>query len=73
MDQLYLQNSRNDMNETLVKLSFESLIQRALVPERLIIEHTMLVAALHANVGVEVGKADFLWFTCFLVYKITLL
>ncbi|XP_039299729.1 nucleolar MIF4G domain-containing protein 1 [Nilaparvata lugens] len=55
MDQLYMQNSRNDMNETLTKLIFESLIQPFLIPERLVSEHTMLIAALHANVGTEVG------------------
>ncbi|XP_075238289.1 nucleolar MIF4G domain-containing protein 1 isoform X2 [Lycorma delicatula] len=55
MDQLYMQNSRNDMNETLVKLIFESLIQPNLIPDRLIIEHTMIIAALHANIGTEVG------------------
>lgn len=53
-----MQNSRNDMNDTLTKLIFESLIQPILVPDRLIVEHTMLMAALHANVGTEVGKVN---------------
>lgn len=55
---MYLQNSRNDLNETLTKVTFESLIQPVLVPERLVLEHTMLIAALHANVGTEVGKIN---------------
>ena len=30
--------------------------ESALIPARLIMEHCMLVAALHANVGTEVGR-----------------
>lgn len=55
IDELYMKNSRNDMNETLTQVLFESLISPVLNPERLIMEHVMLIAILHANVGTEVG------------------
>lgn len=48
-------NSRNDMNETLCELFYESLISEVLTPERLITEHAMLVAILHGNIGSEVS------------------
>lgn len=50
-----MSHSRNDMNESLTHLLFESLVGPVLTPERLIMEHAMLVAILHANVGTEVG------------------
>lgn len=59
IEELYMTNSRNNMNYMLSSLIFEALISRALTPDRLVSEHMMLIAALHANVGIEVG-ADFL-------------
>jgi nucleolar MIF4G domain-containing protein 1 len=44
------------MNEALTDLLFESLVAHVLTPERLVMEHAMLVAILHANVGTEVGE-----------------
>lgn len=44
------------MNEMLTKLIFEALVLPTMTPDRLIIEHMMLVAVLHANVGSEVGS-----------------
>lgn len=55
MDNLYMQNSRHDMNTTLSTLICDALISSALAPERMVMEHAMLIAALHANVGTEVG------------------
>uniref|UniRef100_A0A1B6CQN6 MI domain-containing protein n=1 Tax=Clastoptera arizonana TaxID=38151 RepID=A0A1B6CQN6_9HEMI len=55
IDELYMKNSRNDMNETLTTLIFESLILPTLSSERLVAEHVMLMAILHANIGMEVG------------------
>jgi len=49
-------HSRNNMNEALTDLLFESLVAHVLTPERLVMEHAMLVAVLHANVGTEVGE-----------------
>lgn len=55
IDNLYMQNSRNDMNVTLASLMNDALISQALAPERMVMEHALLIAALHANVGTEVG------------------
>ena len=55
-------NSRNDMNETLCTLFQDSLFTEISTPERLIMEHAMLISVLHANVGSEIG-AHFLQFT----------
>lgn len=52
----YMQNSRNDANHTLTELMLDSLVAPSLSPERLVMEHAMLVAILHANVGSEVGS-----------------
>jgi nucleolar MIF4G domain-containing protein 1 len=43
------------MNESLTDLLFDSLVAQVITPERLMMEHAMLVAVLHANVGTEVG------------------
>ena len=51
-----MSHSRNNMNEALADLLFESLVAHVLTPERLVMEHAMLVAILHANVGTEVGE-----------------
>lgn len=55
MEELYRDNSRNDMNQTITDLLMSSLIGDSLTPERLVMEHVMLAAILHANVGTEVG------------------
>lgn len=52
---MYASNSRHDVNTTLSKLIRESLIAFTLTPMRMIIEHALLVAILHANIGEEVG------------------
>lgn len=52
-------NSRNNMNNILSELVLESLISHVITPDRLICEHMMLIAILHANIGIEVG-ANFL-------------
>ena len=41
--------------------------ESALIPARLIMEHCMLVAALHANVGTEVGRVT----TCHVSHVMT--
>lgn len=55
IDNFYMQNSRNDMNTTLSALICDALISHSLAPERMVMEHALLIAALHANVGTEVG------------------
>ncbi|XP_035790197.1 nucleolar MIF4G domain-containing protein 1 homolog [Anopheles albimanus] len=56
LDNLYMQNARFDMNSTLTSLLLEALVAPTLTPERMVLEHTLLVAILHANVGSEVGS-----------------
>ncbi|KAJ8969085.1 hypothetical protein NQ317_016330 [Molorchus minor] len=55
IEDLYMNNSRNDMNDSLTNLIMGSLISKVITPERLLIEHVVLVTILHANVGTEVG------------------
>ncbi|XP_011313367.1 nucleolar MIF4G domain-containing protein 1 isoform X2 [Fopius arisanus] len=55
IEQLYMSNSRNNMNQLLFKLMTESIVSPVTTPDRLVAEHMMLVAILHANVGTEVG------------------
>ncbi|TGZ53119.1 nucleolar MIF4G domain-containing protein 1 [Temnothorax longispinosus] len=55
VEEMYMSNSRNDMNVMLSKLMMESIVAPTLTPDRLISEHMMLIAVLHANVGTEVG------------------
>ncbi|KAG6801859.1 nucleolar MIF4G domain-containing protein 1 [Apis mellifera caucasica] len=59
IEALYMTNSRNNMNNILSELVLESLISHVITPDRLICEHMMLIAILHANIGIEVG-ANFL-------------
>ena len=59
IEQLYLANARHCLHEAINTLILDSLVTPVLSPERLIMEHCVLVAALHANIGTEVG-AQFL-------------
>lgn len=56
IENLYMNNSRNDMNNTITYLILDSIITPVLVPERLLLEHILLITILHANVGTEVGN-----------------
>uniref|UniRef100_A0A182STP3 MIF4G domain-containing protein n=1 Tax=Anopheles maculatus TaxID=74869 RepID=A0A182STP3_9DIPT len=56
LDNLYMQNARYDMNSTLTTLILEATVVPTLTPERMVLEHVLLVAILHANVGSEVGS-----------------
>ncbi|KAI4494305.1 hypothetical protein M0802_008988 [Mischocyttarus mexicanus] len=62
VDELYMCNSRNDMNTVLSELIMQALISPILTPDRLICEHMMLITILHANVGTEVGAHFLLTF-----------
>jgi len=57
--QLYRSYARHAMQQAINTLVLEALIGPVLSPERLVMEHCLLIAALHANVGTEVG-AQFL-------------
>lgn len=56
IEELYMNNSRNDMNDSITTLIIESLVGPVLTPERLLVEHIVLISILHANVGTEVGR-----------------
>ena len=53
---LFRQHSRADMTETLTSLTMETCGSTYPVPERLIMEHCMLLAILHCNVGSQIGR-----------------
>ncbi|XP_070167373.1 nucleolar MIF4G domain-containing protein 1 homolog [Polyergus mexicanus] len=55
VEEMYMLNSRNNMNVMLSKLMMESIVASVLTPDGLISEHMMLITILHANVGTEVG------------------
>ncbi|XP_055699005.1 nucleolar MIF4G domain-containing protein 1 homolog [Phlebotomus papatasi] len=54
-EDLYMKNSRHDMNHTICSLILESIITPIAAAERMILEHSLFIAVLHANVGSEVG------------------
>jgi nucleolar MIF4G domain-containing protein 1 len=55
MEQLYTQNSRNEMNTALSDALFQACVPPTLLPSKFALEHMALVAALTAKVGSEVG------------------
>ncbi|CAH2000517.1 unnamed protein product [Acanthoscelides obtectus] len=55
IEDMYMNNSRNDMNESLTSLILDTLVTEITTPERLLIEHVVLLTVLHANVGTEIG------------------
>ncbi|XP_060660052.1 nucleolar MIF4G domain-containing protein 1 homolog [Drosophila nasuta] len=55
IEELYMKNSRYNMNETLTKLLQEALLGRTKTNERMVQEHMVLLAYLHAHIGSEIG------------------
>ncbi|KFV95862.1 Nucleolar MIF4G domain-containing protein 1, partial [Eurypyga helias] len=55
MEELYMANSRKDMNETLTDILMNACVTAVAMPARLLMEHVLLVSILHHNVGIEVG------------------
>ncbi|XP_010005353.1 PREDICTED: nucleolar MIF4G domain-containing protein 1 [Chaetura pelagica] len=55
MEELYMSNSRKDMNETLTETLLNACVTAVAMPARLVMEHVLLVSILHHNVGIEVG------------------
>ncbi|KAM8967316.1 nucleolar MIF4G domain-containing protein 1 isoform 2-T2 [Pelodytes ibericus] len=55
MEELYMANSRKDMNETLTSVLLNACITPAKMPDRLMMEHVLLICILHHTVGIEVG------------------
>ncbi|BFF99005.1 nucleolar MIF4G domain-containing protein 1 homolog [Drosophila madeirensis] len=55
IEALYMKNSRYNMNETLTKLLQEALLGPTRTQERMVQEHMVLLAYLHAQIGSEIG------------------
>ncbi|XP_056317885.1 nucleolar MIF4G domain-containing protein 1 [Danio aesculapii] len=55
LEELYMNTSRKDMNDTLTEILLAACVTPALMPERLLMEHILLVSVLHYSVGLEVG------------------
>ncbi|XP_073843771.1 nucleolar MIF4G domain-containing protein 1 homolog [Musca autumnalis] len=55
IEEMYMKNSRFNMNETLNKLLQEALVSRVMSNERMVQEHMVLLAYLHAHIGSEIG------------------
>ncbi|XP_071416621.1 nucleolar MIF4G domain-containing protein 1 isoform X2 [Pithys albifrons albifrons] len=55
MEELYMANSRKDMNDTLTDTLLNACVTAVAMPARLVMEHVLLVSILHHNVGIEVG------------------
>ncbi|XP_040583075.1 nucleolar MIF4G domain-containing protein 1 homolog [Lepeophtheirus salmonis] len=55
IESIFSSNSRRDTNTALSELLSDACISHVLTPERLIMEHVLLVSTLSANVGTEVG------------------
>ncbi|KAM4606748.1 nucleolar MIF4G domain-containing protein 1 [Polymixia lowei] len=55
LEELYMSSSRKDMNDTLTEVLLAACVTPALMPDRLLMEHVMLISILHHSVGLEVG------------------
>ncbi|XP_064361819.1 nucleolar MIF4G domain-containing protein 1 isoform X2 [Dromaius novaehollandiae] len=55
LEELYMANSRKDMNETLTDILMNACVTAVAMPARLMMEHVLLVSILHHTVGIEVG------------------
>ncbi|KAK2141331.1 hypothetical protein LSH36_1120g01062 [Paralvinella palmiformis] len=55
IEDFYHQKSRMEMTECLSELVMSSCVSTVLIPERLVMEHAMLVAILHCNIATDIG------------------
>ncbi|XP_056155618.1 nucleolar MIF4G domain-containing protein 1 [Lampris incognitus] len=55
LEELYMSSSRKDMNEMLTEVLLAACVTPTLMPDRLLMEHVLLVSILHHTVGLEVG------------------
>ncbi|XP_037934847.1 nucleolar MIF4G domain-containing protein 1 homolog [Teleopsis dalmanni] len=55
IEDMYMKNSRFNMNKTLTLLLKEILISKTIAKERMVQEHMVLLAYLHAHIGNEIG------------------
>ncbi|RMX50702.1 hypothetical protein pdam_00013216 [Pocillopora damicornis] len=55
IEQIYMQNSRNDINKILSNLILASCVSASMMPDKLLMEHIMLLAILSSHVGIDVA------------------
>lgn len=55
LEELYMTNSRKDMSDMLSSVVLNACITPAKMPDRLMMEHVLLISILHHTVGIEVG------------------
>ncbi|KAM8823688.1 nucleolar MIF4G domain-containing protein 1 [Spinachia spinachia] len=55
LEELYMSRSRKDMNDTLTEVLLAACVTPSLMPDRLLMEHVLLVSIVHHAVGIEVG------------------
>ncbi|XP_028404670.1 nucleolar MIF4G domain-containing protein 1-like [Dendronephthya gigantea] len=56
LEELYMSNSRNELNMIISDLLMEACVSPSLMPEGLLREHIMLIAVLNSLIGSEVGS-----------------
>lgn len=62
LEELYMSCSRKDMSHTLTEVLLAACVTPTLMPDRLLMEHTLLVSVLHHTVGLEVRTKMLLLF-----------
>ncbi|XP_072307053.1 nucleolar MIF4G domain-containing protein 1 [Eucyclogobius newberryi] len=55
LEEMYMSCSRKDMNDTLTEVLLAACVTSSLMPDRLLMEHVLLISILHHSVGLEVG------------------
>lgn len=55
LEEMYMNRSRKDMNDTLTEVLLAACVTPSLMPDRLLMEHVLLLSVLHHAVGLEVG------------------
>lgn len=54
LEELYMSNSRKDMNDTVTSVLCNACITPTKMADRLMMEHVLLISILHHTVGIEV-------------------
>lgn len=57
LEELYMSCSRKDMTDTLTEVLLAACVAPTLMPDRLLMEHVLLLSVLHHTVGLEVSAA----------------
>jgi nucleolar MIF4G domain-containing protein 1 len=55
IENVYSNNARHDVNSLLTEIILDAIISNVLTGDRMVLEHTLLIATLHANIGSEIG------------------